>query len=122
MRFAGTRLEGFLGDKPDMGAIAQTASDIDAEEKSALTKAKSDTASAGIAGASKAETAGILGAANSQLAAAEGNAAMYQAIGQVAGAGIGQFGQNSYFGQGREKYGEMTDPTDDLRRAGFNIQ
>ena len=46
---------------------------------------------------------------------------MFETIGQIGGAAIGQFGQNSYFGQGREKYGEMTDPTDDLRRAGFNI-
>ena len=121
MRFAGSRLEGFLGDAPDMGAVAQTASDIRSKENSATTEAMSNTAAAGVTGQAKAKAAGIRGAANSALASAQGNAAMFETIGQIGGAAIGQFGQNSYFGQGREKYGEMTGPTDDLRRAGFNI-
>lgn len=89
MRFAGTRIEGFLGDKPDYGKIATGASTLRSKESQAATNLMGQTAAAGISAAGQVKGAKITGAAQSALAQAQGNAAVMGAIGQIGGAAIG---------------------------------
>ena len=97
MRFAGTRIEGFLGDGPDYGEIASNASTIRSREDQAVTDAMAKTSATGINAAGEVEAANIVGAAQSALASAQGQASIMKGIGQIGGAAIGQFGGiNSY--------------------------
>ena len=98
MRFAGTRIEGLLGnDKPDYGATVSNASTLRSQESQAVTDVMGKTASAGIKAAGDVESANIVGAAESALASAQGQAAIMSGIGEIGGAAIGQFGGiNSY--------------------------
>ena len=137
MRFAGSRLEGFLGDHgPDYGATASAASTLRSREGQAVTDAMGKTAAAGITAAGKAKSAEISGAAEAALASAQGQASIMKGIGQIGGAAIGSFGPanitsysdipteglrglkagggfsnpNAYFGTGG-KYGSFVPPS-----------
>ena len=89
MRFAGSRIEGLLGDRPDYGATVSNASTLRSREGQAITDAMGKTAAAGINAAGKAESAKITGSAASALARAQGQAAVMEGIGQIGGAAIG---------------------------------
>ena len=92
MRFAGTRIEGFMGDRPDYGEAVSDASTLRSKESQAVTDVMGKTAAAGISAAGKAESAKITGSAASALAKAQGQASMMSSLGQIGGAAIGAFG------------------------------
>lgn len=100
MRFAGTRIEGFLGDKPDYGALASKASTLKSKEGQAATNLMGKTAAAGIQAAGQVKAAKITGAAQSAMANAQSQAATMGMIGQIAGAGIGAAGKAGLFNGG----------------------
>ena len=85
MRFAGTRIEGFLGDKPDYGQLASDADTLRSRENQAISDLMGNTAAAGISAAGKVKSAELTGAAESQLAGAQGNAAMLHNLGKIGG-------------------------------------
>ena len=90
MRFAGTRMEGFLGDdRPEYGSLAQKAVANRTAESTAGTELMGKTAATGIAEAGKVEAADITGAAQVALANAQGQAAIMSGIGDIAGSFIG---------------------------------
>ncbi len=89
MRFAGTRIEGFLGDKPNYGELASKASTLKSKEGQAATNLMGRTAAAGIQAAGQVKGAKITGAAQQEMASAQSQAATMGMIGQIAGAGIG---------------------------------
>lgn len=98
MRFAGTRIEGFLGDKPDYGALASGADSLRSKESQAATGLMGKTAAAGISAAGQVKGAEITGAAQEQMASAQSQAAMMGMFGKIAGAGIGAAGKAGLFG------------------------
>ena len=100
MRFAGTRIEGFLGDKPDYGALASGADSLRSKESQAATGLMGKTAAAGISAAGQVKGAEITGAAQQAMASAQSQAATMGMIGQIAGAGIGAAGDAGLFGGG----------------------
>ena len=135
MRFAGTRIEGFLGDKPDYGALASGADSLRSEESQAATGLMGKTAAAGISAAGQVKGAEITGAAQQAMASAQSQAATMGMIGQIGGAAISAMGPanissyddipaegisgikagglsnpNAYIGQGG-KYGSFVPPT-----------
>ena len=135
MRFAGTRIEGFLGDKPDYGALASGADSLRSKESQAATGLMGKTAAAGISAAGQVKGAEITGAAQQAMASAQSQAATMGMIGQIGGAAIGAMGPanissysdipaegisgikaggisnpNAYIGQGG-KYGSFVPPT-----------
>ena len=66
MRFAGTRMEGFLNsDRPDYGNMARNALEIRNKESTTATDLMGKTAATGIAEAGRVEAANITGAAAS---------------------------------------------------------
>ena len=131
MRFAGTRIEGLLGDRPDYGQTVSDASTLRSKESQAVTDAMADTASAGILGAGKAESAKITGAAEAALANAQGQASMMSSLGQIGGAAIGGFGNfnntgstggfgNTFNSSSTSKFGDsVSNPMDSFRAAGI---
>ena len=93
MRFAGTRMEGFLNkDRPEYGDLAQKGSSLLSKESSAATDLMGQTASTGISAAGAVEASSITGAAQQALAEAQGNAAVMSGIGNIASSAIGAFG------------------------------
>ena len=100
MRFAGTRIEGFLGDKPNYGALASGADSLKSKESQAATGLMGKTAAAGISAAGQVKGAEITGAAQQAMASAQSQAAMMGMFGQIAGAGIGAAGDAGLFGGG----------------------
>jgi len=90
-RFAGTRIEGLLGDKPNYGKIASAASTIRSKEGQAATDLMSQTAATGISTAGRVEGEARLADAEVGLAQAQTNAALMQTIGKVSGAAINAF-------------------------------
>ena len=108
MRFAGTRIEGFLGDKPDYGALASGADSLRSKESQAATGLMGKTAAAGISAAGQVKGSEITGAAEQALASAQSQAATMGMIGQIGGAAIGAAGKAGLFGGGSPK------PTIDL--------
>ena len=100
MRFAGTRIEGFLGDKPDYGALASGADSLRSKESQAATGLMGKTAAAGISAAGQVKGAEITGAAQEQMASAQSQAAMMGMFGKIAGAGIGAAGDAGLFSGG----------------------
>ena len=96
MRFAGTRMEGFLGDdSPDFGSLAQKGLANRTQESTAATDLMGQTASTGIAEAGRVEAANITGAAATSLANAQGQASIMSGLGSIAGSAIGAFGTPS---------------------------
>lgn len=89
MRFAGTRIESFLGDKPDYGALASGADSLRSKESQAATGLMGKTAAAGISAAGQVKGSEITGAAQQEMAGAQSQAAMMGMIGQIGGAAIG---------------------------------
>lgn len=98
MRFAGTRIEGFLGEKPNYGALASGASRLASKEGQAVTGLMGKTAATGISAAGRVKAAEITGAAQEQMASAQSQAAMMGMIGQIGGAGITAAGKAGLFG------------------------
>ena len=93
MRFAGTRMESFMGgDRPDFSALAQKGLANRTEESTAATDLMGKTAATGISEAGKVEAANIVGAAQASLASAQAQGSMFSALGQIGGAAIGAFG------------------------------
>ena len=93
MRFAGTRIEGLLGnDKPDYGQTVSNASTLRSQESQAVTDLMGKTTASGIKAAGDVEAANIVGAAESALASAQGQASIFEGIGQIGGAAIGAMG------------------------------
>jgi hypothetical protein len=131
MRFAGSRIEGFMSDRPDYGQTVSDASTLRSKESQAVTNAMADTASAGILGASKAKSAKITGAAEAALANAQGQASIMQGIGQIGGAALGAFGTfnttgstggfgNTFNSSSTSKFGDsVSNPMDSFRAAGI---
>ena len=90
MRFAGSRMEGFLSsDRPDYGTMAQKGLAIRNKEETTATDLMGQTAATGISEAGKVEAANITGAAEAALANAKGQAAIMGGIGDIAGSFIG---------------------------------
>lgn len=85
MRFAGTRIESLLGDKPDYGQLASDANTLRSKENQAITNLMGNTAAAGISAAGQVKSAELTGAAESQLASAKGTASMLHDLGKVGG-------------------------------------
>ena len=94
MRFAGTRMESFLGDenRPDFGNITESALAYRNKEDTTYTDLMGQTAATGIAEAGKVEAAGIVGAAQASAAQAQGQASIMEGIGGIASSAIGAFG------------------------------
>ena len=103
MRFAGTRMESFLGDenRPDFGNITESALAYRNKEDTAYTDLMGQTAATGIAEAGKVEAAGIVGAAQASAAQAQGQASIMKGIGGIASSAIGAIptGGGSSIGQ-----------------------
>ena len=91
MRFAGTRMESFMGgeNRPDFGNINETGLAIRNKESTAYTDLMGKTAATGIAEAGKVEAAGIVGQAQAGVAQAQGQAAIMEGIGGIASSAIG---------------------------------
>ena len=100
MRFAGTRIEGFLGDKPDYGALASGADSLRSKESQAATGLMGKTAAAGITAAGQVKGAEITGEAQQAMASAQSQAATMGMIGQIGGAAIGAAGDAGLFSGG----------------------
>ena len=102
MRFAGTRMEGFLGDsnRPDFGNINETGLAIRNKESTTYTDLMGQTAATGIAEAGKVEASKIVGAAQASAAQAQGQAAIMEGIGGIASSAIGAFGGGGFGGGG----------------------
>ena len=98
MRFAGTRIEGLLGDKPDYGALASGADSLRSKESQAATDLMGKTAATGISAAGQVKGAEITGAAEEAMASAQSQAAMYGMVGQIGAAGITAAGKAGLFG------------------------
>jgi len=101
MRFAGTRIEGFLGDKPDYGELVSGADTLKTKEEGAVTNMLTDTTAAGINSVGETKASENLKGAYQNLAGANTFAAGMNALGQAGGsfinAGIdaGAFGGGS---------------------------
>ena len=90
MRFAGTRIEGLLGDDgPNYGQLSQNAGILKSKEKQAGWDAESKLASQGIQSAADVEAAELAGAAMQSQARADMFASGMKAIGQIGGAAVG---------------------------------
>ena len=100
MRFAGSRIEGFMGgdDSPNFGEMAQKSLAIRNKESTTATDLMGKTAATGIQAAGAVEAAEITGDAQKALANAQGQAQMMSSIGQIGSSligGIGSLGGSS---------------------------
>ena len=121
MRFAGTRIEGFLGDKPDYGALASGADSLRSKESQAATGLMGKTAAAGISAAGQVKGAEITGAAQQAMASAQSQAATMGMIGQIGGAALGAFGK-SYGGFGSTGGTGNTFTSSSISKYGDTVQ
>ena len=99
MRFAGTRIEGLLGnDSPDFGQLSQKSAILNSKEKQEAWNAEGKVAAQGIQSAADVEAAKLVGAAAQSQASADMFSAGMGMLGKIGGAGIGQinFGGGSY--------------------------
>ena len=118
MRFAGTRMEGFMGDdRPDFGALSQKALANRTAESTAGTDLMGKTAATGIAAAGAVEAANITGAAQASLANAQGQASIMSGLGSIAGSAIGAFGTPG-IGTGAS-FGEVGTSGSDMASFGY---
>ena len=93
MRFAGSRMEGFMNnDGPDYGAMAANQDTRNTEFVTASNDAQAKVGATGINTAGAVEAAGILGAAQAGLAGAQGQASIMEGIGGIASSALGAFG------------------------------
>lgn len=99
MRFAGSRIEGLLGnDRTNFGAMAQKAGTLDSQERSAYTDMQGKVAATGIQSAGAVEAAEITGAAAADAAQSEANGSMLSSLGGIASSAIGAFGGGGALG------------------------
>ena len=99
MRFAGSEpITDYLKNSINHGAIAQAGAMTRSAVDQAGTQLEGDVGAAGLTAAGEVEAAGIIGAAQAGLAQAQGNAAVMSTIGDIAGAGISEFGGNLFGG------------------------
>ena len=123
MRFAGTRMEGFLGNEsPDYGSLSQKGYANKVTERNTGTDLMGKTAATGIAEAGKVEAANITGAAQAALANAQGQASIMSGIGKIGGAFIGAGIDAGAFGGGIGKgadFGEVGTSGSDLADFGY---
>ena len=123
MRFAGTRIEGFMGDdSPNFGEMAQKGLALRNKEETTATDLMGKTAATGIAEAGKVEAANITGAAQSALANAKGQASIMSGIGKIGGSFIGAGIDAGAFGGGIGKgaaFGEVGTSGSDLADFGY---
>ena len=135
MRFAGSRLEGYLGKGIDAGQMAQSADNIRTKEGVNNIEAQTKVGTTGIAAQAKIAAAEAGAAATRSQGEANMFSSIMGGIGKIGGAAIGQFGggginsyddipsagltgsdagagagSRTYFGTG-EKYGSFTPPT-----------
>ena len=128
MRFAGTRIEGFLGDTPDYGGLASGSSRLKSKESQAVTNLMGKTAATGISAAGKVKGEEIVGEAEQQMASAKSQAAMMGMIGKIGGAAIGAIPTSGSGGFGIGNYdisqpapGGWTYNGPDLNFSGSNL-
>jgi hypothetical protein len=100
MRFAGSRIEGFLGDTPDYGGLASGSSRLKSKEDQAITGLMGKTAATGISAAGKVKAAEITGAAEQAMARTQRQSAMMGMIGKIGASGITAAGDAGLFGGG----------------------
>ena len=103
MRFAGSRIEGFMGsdNRPDFGNINETGLAIRNKESTTATDLMGQTAATGIKAAGDVEASKIVGAAQASAAQAQGQASIMKGIGGIASSAIGAIptGGGSSIGQ-----------------------
>lgn len=93
MRFAGTRIEGFMDkERPDFGKMVQNADTISTKENNAYNDFQAKVGVAGINANAETEAAKLQMEGAKAEAAAAGNAAMMEGIGQIGSGLIGSFG------------------------------
>lgn len=118
MRFAGTRMEGFLSDdRPDYGALAVKGGGMRSAERATGTDLQGKVGATGIGEAGQVEAANIVGAAAAQKAQSEMMGSMFSNLGKIGGAAIGQFG-GDLFGGGAT-YGQVGTSGSDMASFGY---
>ena len=101
MRFAGTRIEGLLGDEgPDYGQLTQNAAILNSNEKQAGWDAMSQVGAQGIQSAADVEAAELVGAAARSQASADTFAAGMGMLGKIGGGIVGGIGARGLGGGG----------------------
>lgn len=96
MRFAGSRIEGFLAaDRPDFGKMSQSADVMRSKEQNAMTDIAAKVNSTGIAEAGKVEAAGIMADARADAAQAQAQGSMFSSLGSIGSSLIGSLGSSS---------------------------
>ena len=92
MRFAGSRLEGFLRDDgPDYGEMTQAANTVATKEKNAMSDIGSQLAATGISTQAAVEAAKIAGSAQASAANAQATGSMFSSLGNIGSSLIGGF-------------------------------
>ena len=96
MRFAGSRIEGFMGgdESPNFGEMAQKGLAIRNKESTTTTDLMGKTAATGIQAAGDVEASKITGEAATALAKAQGQASMMSSIGEIGSSLIGGMGSS----------------------------
>ena len=93
MRFAGSRIEGLLGNgRTDFGGMAQKAGSLQSDEIAAINDMQGKVGATGITAAAQAEAAEITGAAAASAANSQANASMFSTLGSIGSSAIGAFG------------------------------
>ena len=93
MRFAGTRIEGLLGnERTNFGALATKAGTMDSAKELHMTDMQGKVGAAGITAAGQAEAAQITGAAAASAANSQATGSMLSSLGDIASSAIGAFG------------------------------
>ena len=94
MRFAGSRIEGFLNaDRPDFGKMAQDADTMRSQESNAMTDIQAKIGATGIGEAGKVEAAGIMADARAQAAQSQAQGSMFSSLGNIGSSLIGGIGK-----------------------------
>ena len=96
MRFAGTRLEGFLNDDgPDYGEMTQAANTVATKEGNAMNDIGSQMAATGISTQAAVEAAEIAAEAQADAANSQASGAMFESIGSIGSSLLGGFGSDT---------------------------
>ena len=122
MRFAGSRMEGFLNpNKPDFGEVANQGMANRSALNNAATITESQVNQAGVAAAAKVEAANLIGAAQSAQADASTFASGMGMIGSIAGGVMGGMGNAADTGSltTGSAYNSISDPTDSFKALGL---
>ena len=124
MRFAGTRMESFMGgeNRPDFGNIGESALAMSNKESTTATDLMGKTASVGIKAAGDVEAAGIVGQAQAGVAQAQGQAAIMEGIGGIASSALGAIPTGGGGGAGTSmKWNPSGVDTTSAYSSGLNI-